>query len=406
MARTYVLIRRVVTAVALVLGLAVAAATQTESILYSFTGGNDGGAPYGGLTPDGKGNFFGTAAVGGTDGGGVVFELSPNSSGGWTEQVIYNFIGISNAGDGISPTSTPIFDSKGNLYGVTAAGGTAFQGTIFELTPGSNGAWTEKILHSFLGGPSDGAQPYDGGIVLDGSGDIYGTTNLGGAFGFGTVFELVAGANGTYTEKILHSFESENDGGSPIGSTPILDSAGNLYGVTNGGGTHDYGVVYELSPASNGSWTEKTIYSFTGAGGFYPSGNLTWNSSGDLFGTSKYTAFELSPGTKGRWTEKILHKFTGGTDGANAQAGMVFDTAGNLYGMTTEGGAHRGTIYEMSPESGGTWTEKILHSFAANGIDGVSPQFATVYVDSSGDVFGTTPSGGTSNEGVIFEIKP
>lgn len=142
--------------------------------------------------------------------------------------MIYNFTGSSGTGDGASPTSALVFDYKGNLYGVTQVGGTSFEGTGFEFTPNANGIWTEK--------------------VLDAAGNIYGTTNNGGAYGWGTVFELIAGANGAWTEQILYNFQCENDGASPIGSTPVLDSAGNLYGVASSCGVHDYGVVYELTP--------------------------------------------------------------------------------------------------------------------------------------------------------------
>lgn len=193
----------------------------------------------------------------------------------------------------------------------------------------------------------------------------------GGAYGWGTVFELIAGANGAWTEKILYNFQCENDGASPIGSTPVLDSAGNLYGVASSCGAHDYGVVYELTPGSGGRWTGKVIYSFPGgAGGTFPTGNLVVDSSGNLFGTTVYTAYELIRGSSGTWTEKTLHSFVGGKDGATAQSGMVFDKAGNLYGTTPDGGAHRGTVFELSSGSNGVWTEKVLHRFSSGGTDG------------------------------------
>lgn len=386
--------------------LALAANAQTESILYSFTGGNDGGGPTGGLTPDGKGNYFGTAANGGTGASGVVFELSPTAGGGWTEQVIHNFTGYSGTTDGATPTSAPIFDANGNLYGVTGAGGTAGNGTVFELTPKPDGTWTEKILYSFVGGGTDAWGPYDVGIVFDSAGNIYGSTYVGGAYGYGAVYELVAGANGTWTEKVIYSFKGLSDGATPFGSTPIVDSAGNVYGVAPQGGAHDYGAVYELTPGTGGTWTQKVLYSFpAGAAGASPVGNLALDSSGNLYGTTSYTAFELVRGSTGKWTPKLLHKFAGGTDGAVPIAGMIFDTAGNLYGMTSTGGAHRGVVYELTPTATGLWSEKILHRFASNGTDGYGPAYSNVTVDASGNVFGTAP-GGTSGHGVIFEIKP
>jgi len=163
-----------------------------------------------------------------------------------------------------------------------------------------------------------------------------------------------------------------------------------------------------LSPGSNGNWRGKVIYSFpAGAVGAYPIGNLLLDSFGNLYGVTNTTAYELLRGSNVNWTEKTVHSFVGGKDGAGVEAGMVFDKAGNLYGTTNRGGAHQGTVYELSPGTNGIWTEKILHRFAANGTDGYGPQFGSaVVVDASGNVFGTTPWGGASNAGIIFEIQP
>lgn len=403
MGGTQVHIHRFVFFVLISAVFAVGASAQTEKILYSFTNGSDGGSPQGGLVPDGKGNYFGTASFGGAHQSGVVFELSPKSGGDWAEQVIYSF---ANGIDGSFPAGSLAIDGKGNLYGI-ADGGFFGYGTVFELTPNSNGSWTEKLLYSFSGG-QDGAWPYDEGVVLDSAGNLYGTTNGGGAYGKGCVFELIPQANGTWSEKILYSFQGQNDGLALIGTTPILDSAGNLYGVAAQGGLHDYGVVYELSPGSGGNWTGKVLYSFAaGALGAYPSGNLLLDASGNLYGVTNYTVYELVRGGNGTWTEKTLHTFAGGPDGAGAEAGMVFDKAGNLYGTTSTGGMHNGTVFELSPGTNGVWTGKILHRFASNGVDGYDPQFgSSLVVDPSGNVLGTTPWGGTSNSGVVFGIQP
>ncbi|HEV2397723.1 MAG TPA: choice-of-anchor tandem repeat GloVer-containing protein [Candidatus Sulfotelmatobacter sp.] len=399
-----ILVGRVVILLGVVLVLTVGISAQTESILHSFTNGSDGGYPEGGLVSDGKGNWYGTASGGGTYFSGLVFELTPNSSGGWTEQVIYNFTGNSNPSDGARPDGPLAFDAKGHLYGVTDGGGLSGAGTVFELSPASNGTWSEKILYSFQ--PGTGALPYGGGLALDAAGNLYGTGAGGGAYGYGGVYELSPGANGTWTEKVIYSFQGLNDGGSPIASTPLLDNAGNVYGVTSGWGVHDYGVVYELTPGSGGTWTQKVLYSFPGTGGIQPAGNLIFDSSGNLYGTTILTAYELIRGANGTWTEKTLHHFAGGKDGATALAGMVFDNAGNLYGTTQNGGAHRGVVYKLSLNSKGVWIEKILHQFAVNGIDGYYPQFTSLAVDSSGNVFGVTSSGGSANGGVVYEIKP
>ena len=376
-----------------------------RTIIHSFTGLSDGGLPESGLVSDGKGNFFGTTHYGGTNFGGVVYELSPNSNGGWTEQVVYNF-GLGTFG-AETPNGALALDTKGNIYGVLTSGGTGNCGAIFEISPSSNGTWTAKLLYSFGTSPNDGAFPSAEGVVLDAAGNLYGTLNVGGAYAYGTVYELVAGANGTWTEKILYSFHGGNDGGMFTGSTPVLDSAGNIYGVATLYGGKDYGAVYELSPGPGGNWTGKVLYSFAGGrGGAYPTGSLLLDSSGNLYGTTNCTVYELIRGSNGTWTEKTLHTFVGGKDGATSLAGLISDKAGNLYGTTRDGGSHRGTVFELSPGSNGVWTEKILHRFASNGTDGYNPEFASLAVDTSGNVFGTTYVGGASNVGVIFEVQP
>lgn len=386
----------------ILLTLTSAALTQVESVLYSFTALSDGGLPVAALTPDGKGNFYSTVQIGGSDGGGGVFELSPGSNGTWSEKVIYNFTGGN--GDAFQPLGNVIFDSQGNLYGTTVGGGASYSGTVFELTPGSNGTWTEKILYSFTGG-SDGGHPFSG-VTFDKSGNLYGTTENGGTYEFGTVFELVQDSNGTWTEKVLHSFSGGNDGSNPYGSTLVLDGAGNVYGVTAQGGPHDYGVVFKLTAGPKGNWTEKVIYAFIGvASGSAPSGGVVLDSSGNVYGVSSYSVFELSPGSNGVYTKRSLHNFAGGSDGAYPYAQLIFDKGGNLYGTTANGGLHRGTVFELSPGSNGIWTEKILHSFSPTG-DGLYPDFASLVLDAAGKLYGTTPNGGASNYGVVFEVTP
>lgn len=314
--------------------------------------------------------------------------------------MIYAFSGSSN--DGVFPFGSLIFDGKGNLYGTTIGGGPSFGGTVFELTPGSGGTWTEKILYSFTG--TDGSEPY-ASLIFDGTGNLYGTTLAGGAYGFGIVFELVAGSNGTWTEKVLHSFTGGNDGANPDGPL-VLDSKGNLYGTTVSAGPRDYGAVFELTPGSNGNWSEKVIYALPGAGGSGPFDVLIFDSSGNLYGTSATTVFELTPGTNGTWTEKTLHTFLGGKDGAYAESGLILDKAGDLFGTTYTGGAHHGTVYELKPGSNNTWNETVIHRFAAGTGDGVFPGPANLVQDARGNLYGTTSQGGTANAGVVYEITP
>jgi uncharacterized repeat protein (TIGR03803 family) len=387
---------------ALILATGVAA-QATEKVLYTFTGGNDGGAPEAGLTSDGKGNFFGTTQIGGSSGFGAVFELSPGPNGTWTEQAIYSF--SFNNNDGFDPWGGVVFDSKGNLYGTTLAGGTSFQGTVYQLSPGSGGIWTEKIIYNFAGG-SDASFAVTT-LVFDKAGNLYGTSDAGGAFGFGTVFQLVPGSNGTWTEKVNYSFTGGNDGAYPYGGSLVVDANGNLYGVAPNGGIHDYGVVFELLPGSSGNWTQKVLYAFEGgAAGSSPIGSLVFDSAGNLFGASAYSIFELSPGSNGVWTQKAIHNFKGGNDGAYPEAGLIFDKSGSLFGTTNAGGNHRGTVFSLTPSSNGVWTERVLHRFAPSGGDGIFPAFCSLALDGSGNLYGTTPQGGTSNLGVVFEVTP
>jgi uncharacterized repeat protein (TIGR03803 family) len=378
-----------------------AAWAQIEKVIYSFTGGGD---PAGGVIVDAKGNLYGTTESGGVNSAGTVFELTPNSDGIWTEQVLHSF--SFNGTDGGIPLSSLTFDSKGNLYGTTVAGGAYEGGTVFELSPGSNGAWNEQILFSFNGG-SDGGSLDGGKLTLDSSGNLYGTCFSGGAYGFGIVFELSPGSNGIWTETILHSFSGGNDGSQPYNQSLALDADGNVYGITGGGGAHDYGIVFELVHGSNGTWTEKNLHAFAGgADASNPSGGLTFDASGNLYGASLYYTFELSPGSNGVWTEKQIHQFTGGSDGAYPESALVFDNEGNLYGTTYKGGLHRGTVFELTPSADGTWTEKILHKFSPTGGDGVSPADPALAIGLNGTLYGMTSSGGASNEGAVFAVKP
>jgi uncharacterized repeat protein (TIGR03803 family) len=387
-------------ALALVVLFGISGLAQSERILHSFApGGSDGFVPYGGLTIDSGGNLYGTTLEGGTADGGTVFEMILGPAGAWTEQVLYN-LGSNYPNDGTYPYGGVVFDGKGNLYGTTRFGISA-SGSVFQLTRGANGTWTDNTLYVF-GGGSDGNEPY-AGVTLDSAGNIYGTTYSGGKYGFGTVFELVAGPNGTWTEKVLHSFTGGNDGANPYEITLILDAEGNVYGVTQQGGAHDYGVVFELDHTT---WAEKVLYAFTGAAtGLGPVAGLVFDGVGNLYGVSQYSVFELSPGPNGTWTERSLHDFAGGSDGAYPAAPLIFDKAGNLYGTTYSGDHHRGTVFELKLGKDGVWTEKLLHDFEPSGGDGIFPEFGALVLDASGNLYGTTQSGGTS-AGVVFEVTP
>jgi len=321
---------------------------RTETVLYAFNGGSDGAYPLSNLVMDGSGNLYGTTEEGGL-GSGTVFKLAPDG----TETVLYAFQG---APDGWAPEGNLVADSSGNLYGTTYyGGGTGGNecgeggcGTVFKVTPDG----TETVLHAFQGG-NDGYAP-SGGVILDNQGNLYGTTLEGGGgtgcsgFGCGTVFEVAA--NGT--ETVHHVFEGGNDGIAPWDS-PILDGRGNLYGTTVEGGAQNLGTVFKLAPDG---------------------------------------------------TETVLHAFSNASDGLYPLGGLIADTAGNLFGTTSDGGdddCHHGgcgTVFELT--SGGK--EKVLYVFQNS--RGRHPA-ARLLLGDHDKLYGTAPDGGKGNNGVVFAVK-
>jgi uncharacterized repeat protein (TIGR03803 family) len=379
-----------------------------ERVLRNFNpNGKNGNSPVAGLIFDAAGNLYGTTGMGGAYNLGTAFELSPKVGGGWAEKVLYSF-GHSNK-DGSLLLGGLNFDAVGNLYGTTSDGGAYGYGTVFELTPKAGGGWAEKLLHNFNNNDKDGYEPW-AGVILDSAGDLYGTTTFGGAYGVGIVFELTPKAGGRWTEKILRSFNRE-DGYYPYAGV-ILDSGGDLYGTTNWGGAYGVGIVFELTPKARGRWTEKILHSFNGTDGYEPYSNLILDAAGNVYGTTVSggaqnvgVVFELTPKAGGRWTERLLHSFKfDGTDGNTPYAGLILDSAGNLFGTTFNGGAYvGGTVFELTPKAEGSWTEKILHNF--NGTDGQNA-YAGLIIDSAGNLYGTTFAGGIYDVGTVFEITP
>jgi uncharacterized repeat protein (TIGR03803 family) len=382
-----------------------------QSTIYWFPG-NNGWDTTAGLVSDNAGNLYGTLYQGGLYLGGAVFKLSPNGNGGWTSELIYSFRGEP---DGSRPVSGLVFDSSGNLYGTTAYGGMGCLqvggcGTAFRLSPSATGTWSETVLHSFTGG-SDGRHPY-GGITVS-QGNLFGTTLEGGSqncgfFGCGTVFELTPSSGGQYTEKILYSFTGGPDGEYPVYENLAVDAAGNLYGTT---ATVGYGTVFELSPNGSGGWTKRTIYIFASGGS--PATGVILDQSGNLFGTSEYpnlccgTAFELTP-SAGTWSRSILYDFISNASGLVPYGGVVFDSTGNLYGTTSQGGnsaCNCGLVYKLSPASGALWTETVLHVFDSSTGDGGVP-YGNLTLDSAGNLYGTTIGGGTYGYGTVYEVTP
>ncbi len=350
-----------------------------ETVLYSFTGGADGSSPNA-VVLDSAGNLYGTTANGGAFGVGVVFKVDTSGK----ETVLYTFTG---GADGANPYAV-ILDSAGNLYGVTESGGDG-AGVVFKVDTSGN----ETVLYTFTGG-ADGAYP--NGVILDSAGNLYGTTTYGGTSGAGVVFRLDMSGN----ESVLYPFTGENDGGYSDAGV-ILDSAGNLYGTTSGGGASGAGLVFKVDASGN----ETVLFTFTGgADGGYPYAGVVRDSAGILYGT---TSGGGTPGlgvvfkvdTSGN--ETVLYTGQRGLDGDQPYlAGVILDSVGNLYGTEAFGGAGgEGVVYKL--DSSGH--EKVLYAFH-DSADGEYPYNAGVIFGSDGNLYGTADRGGKAGEGVVYQL--
>jgi uncharacterized repeat protein (TIGR03803 family) len=392
-------------------------------VLHTFQGRNDGAFPTGSLIFDGSGNLFGTASFDGAYRSGTIFELTPAKHGRWEQRVIHAF---TSGWDGADPGAGLVADRSGNFYGTTQSGGgggcTSGCGVVFKLTPpGAGGKWKETVLHLFR--VSRGGFDPVAKLAFDTAGNLYGTTTEGGGYNIGTAFKMWPLKGGAWKERILRSFTQRDGGYTEVGLIP--DDSGNLYGTTPYGGAYGYGTVFELKRSSSGKWDEIVLHSFQQddetRGGliFDPKGNLygtTFHGGGNgCFGGSGCgTVFELTPNDHGKWTESTLYIFAGGTDGAGPSA-LIFDSKGNLYGTTQYGGGGGcyenygcGTVFKLTQNSRGGWTETL--SYALNNIAGNSPG-AGVILDSSGNLYGTTEYGGSGTRcsegcGIVFEITP
>jgi uncharacterized repeat protein (TIGR03803 family) len=345
------------------------------------------------------------------------------------ERILYSF---QNGPDGALPQSPLIADQAGNLYGTSpgAAGDGKCDtgcGAVFELSPPSTrgGRWTFAVLHTF-GKVPDGGFPW-AGLIFGGAGKLYGTTNIGGAFNQGTVFELTPPSDpgGVWTEKVLYSFRALDDGAVPIAGL-LRDRKGNLYGTTAEAGSYGGGTIFQLSPPPKAGvpWSETSLHSFgSGTDGWWPAAALIADKSGNLYGTTEWggfstfycgsgcgTVFQLAPpASKGAaWTETVIHEFKGGVpgDGASPLSALVVDPAGNLYGTTSVSQDGGGTVFQLAPpvSKGGTWTETVLYRFPQYAADADYPQAGVIF-DKSGDLFGTTEVGGGHAEmGAVFRL--
>lgn len=406
----------------------IAAPAQEISSIWSFTGKNGEGAyPLAPPVFDSTGAIYGTTALGGSGQFGTVFKLTPPSNGGtWTQSILYTFSGGS---DGQQPQDLAAIAKA--LFSTTYLGGSnnCYQGcgTIFQLTPTASGPWTKTLLYEFLGG-EDGQAP--GNLRAGEDGVLYGITPSGGPpsgackdVGCGTVFELIPPTQkgDPWTKTILYSFPSSPRDGLTPNADIVLDASGNIFGTTYGGGNSNYGTVWELSPPTiaGGSWAETILYSFTGASdGGYPIGGLTFGSNSTVYGTASYsgiandsgTAFELSPPAiaGAAWDYTVLHSFAGGADGATPSTTMAFDTKGNLYGTTWNGGSTAcylgcGTLFRLAPPTNNTlWTESVILKMPDTGQ--VPNESILVFRD--GLLYDTTEFLGTSNFGGIFTLAP
>jgi uncharacterized repeat protein (TIGR03803 family) len=321
-----------------------------------------------------------------------------------SEKVLFDF---TLGSDGAYPTGGLVLDAKGNLYGTTENGGANFYGTVFQLTHSKSG-WTESVLYSFTNG-SDGAYP-SGALVFDKAGNLYGTAVSGGSTscsnGCGTVFKLAPGSGGTWTFSVIYSFTGGSDGFAPAFGSLILDKAGNLYGTAEMGGNGS-GTVFELIH-SKGGWKEKTLYAFGGGSDAgYPLAGLSWDAAGNLFGatvrggTGVGAVFQLKHGKTG-WKEKVIYSFTGGSDGAYPEyGGVTLNATGNVYGTAAGGGASgQGVVFVLKPSKSG-WKESVLYSFTG-GSDGGQP-FAGLTFNKAGNLFGAAAYG-ANGDGTVFEV--
>ena len=398
----------------LALSFAAYASTYTESVPYTFPRNLTGPTS---LVADSSGNYYGLTSTGDSNLGGI-FELSPSSSG-WTATPIYSFTGGT---DGSYPVGSLVIDSSGNLYGAVGDGGAGTTcgisgcGYAYELSPSSSG-WTKTTLYSF--NTTDGANPY-GTLIFDSAGNLYGITTFGGAYGHGAVFELSPSSSG-WTEKTLYSFKGGLQGNAPNGGL-VSDAQGRLYGTTQYGGTgclNGCGTIFQLSPPTStvSWWTYHRVHLFTGKDGENPNGpSLTVDAAGNLYGTTSTggnsltgegVVYQLSPTSSGGWKLNVLHSFSNLNDGNIPQGGVVFDAAGNLWGTADAGGHYGwGTVFEMT-KTAGHWSLINRHSFSNANGDGSHPQCLPLF-DSAGNVFGTTTGGGTppAGYGTFWELSP
>ena len=388
---------------------------QTFTVLHSFNlNGVDGARADAGLTADRAGNLYGTTAAGGTRRGGMVYKLT-HAGQGWVFTPLYQFSGGTDGGD---PEGEVVFGPDGALYGTTSAGGDLNCnppigcGTVFKLQPSARAVgralsdWTETVLYRFTQSPNIG---FGRTVTFDAAGNVYGSvSHVTSGNDAGGVYELTPSGGG-WNETVIYQFQDGDDGRNPTGNL-VFDSAGNLYGVTDDQGLYGYGTVFELSHSQSG-WTNTTIHAFQdGNDGAIPFAGPIFNPAGNLLGTAASggangggTVFQMAPNPGGGWTFRTLYGFQGHQSGGPTGT-LTLDGAGNIYGVLQNDGADNyGSVFKLTM-SNGNWSYTDLHDFT-HGSDGDLPM-GRVVIDASGNVYGTTSDGGEYGYGIVWEITP
>jgi uncharacterized repeat protein (TIGR03803 family) len=387
------------------LSLVTASATTTD-VIFSFEE-EEGEYADTDLETDSAGNIYGTTVLGGEFGSGTVFQLRPTPNG-WEHTVLYSFTG---GADGGEPYKGVTIDRRGNLYGTAVTGGSGGCeggcGVLYKLTK-FRGTWNQTVIHAFTGG-DDGSGP-GARVTVDRSGNVYGMTPTGGTYGVGTIYKIHPHA-GSWDFQVIHTFTGGSDGATGSAGRMLL-LQGRLYGAATVGGLYGGGVVFELTPTAVGEWDFRVLYSFHGQpDGSFPYGALLRVSSGKIYGTTYYggengigSVYELSPRQVGEWDGRVIYSFQTGSDGNSPISNLVRDTASNLYGTTSEGGLGSGTIFKLTPIGGGQWTESVVHPFAGPPDGGFS--YNGMVVDRFGNFYGATVHGGEDDDGCVYKFTP
>jgi uncharacterized repeat protein (TIGR03803 family) len=373
------------------------ARAATEQVLYSFP---SGAAPYGRLESDGKGALYGIAASLHVRGAAFRFK---QQNGAWSYNKLFNFGGTR----GTDPLGGLVEDRlTGFFYGTTSGGGTLGGGTVYAFTHVKSG-WTHFILHDF--GGDDGSDPVAPLLRDKTTGNFYGTTYWGGFYGCGTVFQIMP-SNGTWAFNQLYSFHHGSDSCNPYTQLHVRTKTGALIGGTLGGGINGYGTIFQLRQR-RGVWWNTVIYGFSGGSDGSRPYDLDGSGDGTIYGVANGggvynhgVVFQLTANHQ-TWKYSLLYSFGGGGDGIGP-AGINFNgRTGVLYGTTEAGGKwNMGTVFQLV-NNAGTWKETVLHSFRG-GSDGADPESRPIVDGTTGALYGTTVTGGTANGGTFYSVQP